>query len=158
MRFSVFTATIIGSLLISSGTAITYKNVGRTPYGETLVMNSMSAVRNPFVKNGLIVETSEGSTATYLLNVLRPFYKIPEQAFVGYIEGFLNADIKNPVYCLTDGIDSLSASISILNSIFNEPNPWSSDLWMRYSDSAYLLNQKCNLANSAATTMTALFF
>ena len=120
MRFSVILVTIASSLLISMGTAVTFKNVGRTPAGETLVMNSMSTITNPFIKHGLIVESSQGSTNNYMLNIMRPVYKILEQAFVGYIEGFLNADIKNPVYCFTDGFSSFTATLSMLKRIFTE--------------------------------------
>ena len=112
--------TIARSLLISMGTAVTFKNVGRTPVGETFVMNSMSTITNPFIKHGLIVESSQESTNNYMLNIMRPVYKILEQAFVGYIEGFLNADIKNPVYCFTDGLSSFTATLSMLKRIFTE--------------------------------------
>ena len=97
---------------------MTYKNVGRAPLGETVVLNAVSSVTSPFVKHGLIVESSQGSTANYMLNLVRPVYKTFEQAFVGFFEGFFNADIKNPVYCITDGLSSLSATFTLIDKIF----------------------------------------
>ena len=141
------------------GTAVTYKNVGRAPVGETLVLNTMSTVTNPFVKHGLMVEGSSGTTVNYMLNYIRPVYKIVEQAFTGYVEGLFNADIKNPVYCLTDGMNSLSTSFTLISRIFDEEDdPFNSIMWLSVADSKYLLSKKCNLLNSGATSMTALFF
>ena len=73
--------------------------------------------------------------------MIRPFYKTVEQTGIGFVQGFLGADIKNPVYCFTDGLSSLTSTINILYRIFNEEqDPLSSDMWQNVGDSTYLVS------------------
>ena len=73
--------------------------------------------------------------------MIRPFYKTVEQAGIGFVQGFLGADIKNPVFCITDGLSSITATINILSRIFTEEaDPLSSDMWQNVGDSTYLVN------------------
>ena len=43
-----------------------------------------------------------------------------QYAVMGLSQGFLGLDLKNPLYCFTDGITSIRGAIEMLNRIFNE--------------------------------------
>ena len=96
---------------------------------------------HPLVKHGFVEQTSSDSSVNYISNLIRPFYKTAEQAGIGFVQGFLGADIKNPVFCITDGLSSITATINIISRIFTEePDPLSSDMWQNVGDSTYLLS------------------
>ena len=96
---------------------------------------------HPLVKHGFVAQASSDSSFNYLSNLIRPFYKTLEQAGIGFVQGFLGADIKNPVFCITDGLSSITATINILSRIFTEEaDPLSSDMWQNVGDSTYLVN------------------
>ncbi len=96
---------------------------------------------HPLVKHGFVEQTSSDSSVNYVSNLIRPFYKTAEQAGIGFVQGFLGADIKNPVFCITDGLSSITATINIISRIFTEePDPLSSDMWQNVGDSTYLLS------------------
>ena len=53
-----------------------------------------------------------------------------EYAVLGLSQGFLGLDLKNPLYCFTDGLLSLKGAFEMLNRIFNEEEePMQSDIW-----------------------------
>ena len=96
---------------------------------------------HPLVKHGFVEQTSSDSSVNYVSNLIRPFYKTAEQAGIGFVQGFLGADIKNPVFCITDGLSSITATINIISRIFTEElDPLSSDMWQNVGDSTYLLS------------------
>ena len=96
---------------------------------------------HPLVKHGLVAQSSSDDGINYVSNLIRPFYKTAEQAGIGFVQGFIGADIKNPLFCLTDGVSSLTATFNILYRIFSEEQyPLSSDMWQNVGDSTYLLS------------------
>ena len=118
MRLPLLLASI--AALVYCGQAVTYKNVGRSTVAETVLESTVSSIFHPFVKHGFVAQSSGDATTNYFMNIVRPFYKVGEQAGVGFIQGFLGADIKNPVYCVTDGLSSLISTINMINKIFSE--------------------------------------
>ena len=46
---------------------------------------------------------------------------------------------------------------NILNRIFEEPDPLSSDMWRSIGDSTYVFNHRCNILGSSALSMGLLY-
>ncbi len=94
---------------------------------------------SPLVKVGLVSKSSTDASINYALNTVRPFCKFVEQEALGFVSGLLGAEIKNPVYCLMDGISSV---YNIVNKIFEEHDPLLSYMWRSIRDSTNVLNQR----------------
>ena len=100
--------------LIGVTQAVTYQNTGRQTPLERVT-------RQP----------SGGNTNVNLaFNYLRPFYMNAEYAVLGMSQGFLQVDLKNPFYCINEGVASVLGAAEMVVRIFaEEEQPLASDIW-----------------------------
>ena len=108
---------MISLALIGVTQAVTYQNTGRqTP---------LERVTRP------LTQPSGGNTDVNLaFNYLRPFYMNAEYAVLGMSQGFLQVDLKNPFYCINEGVASVLGAAEMVVRIFaEEEQPLASDIW-----------------------------
>ncbi len=74
--------------VIAATSATTYVNVGR---------------RQPLEIVTSSIDDGTDENLNMFMNWIRPFYKNAEYALTGTVQGFFNVDVKNPLYCFTDG-------------------------------------------------------
>ena len=100
--------------LIGVTQAVTYQNTGRqTP---------LERVTRPL--------TQPNTDVNLAFNYLRPFYMNAEYAVLGMSQGFLQVDLKNPFYCINEGVASVLGAAEMVVRIFaEEEQPLASDIW-----------------------------
>ena len=91
--------------------AVTYQNTGRQTPLERVTRQPNTDVNLAF-------------------NYLRPFYMNAEYAVLGMSQGFLQVDLKNPFYCINEGVASVLGAAEMVVRIFTEEEqPLASDSW-----------------------------
>ena len=76
-----------------------------------------------------------------LTHFTRPVYKLSEDAFVGFFQGFANIDLDTPLYCLTDGP---ATAIGFYHLLLSFLATRSSDVYSNLYDSFIPLWYLCN--------------
>ena len=125
--------------------AVTYRNTGRS--------SPLEKVSRPLAQSAGVDTT----TTNLFWNFVRPVYKNVEYSVMGVSLGLFGLDLKNPLFCFTDGLTNLLGAIDIINRIFTEEEqPMASDMWQNVSDGIYLLDNRCNPLNSGLLSLIIL--
>ena len=79
---------------------------------------------------------------------------LPMEAFFGLFQGFLNVDLENPLFCVTDGITVVIAMVEVYIKYFETQ---SNDVYQNFYDISLPLQYNCNPISTGGVGAIAVY-